>query len=77
MPFLEGQDPHHQNLLSRPSQPSRAWAALFHLSSPKDAFSLPFSLSSEGEGEGGWGQGRKKGRKLWVGEGTEVTTGGT
>ena len=37
---------------------------------------MPFpSMSSEGEGEGGWGRGRKNGRKLWVGEGTEVTTG--
>ena len=35
MPFLEGQDP-----LSRPSQPSPAWAALFHWPSPKGAFSL-------------------------------------
>lgn len=37
---------------------------------------MPFpSTSSKEEGEGGWGRGRKNGRKLWVGEGTEVTSG--
>lgn len=36
--------------------------------------SLPLK-SRDGEGEGGWGKGRKNRRKLWVGEGIEFSTG--
>lgn len=47
--------------------PRLAWAAPFHWSSWKDVM--------EGGEHRGWGKGRKGRRKLWVGEGTEFTTG--
>lgn len=45
-----------------------------------DFTGLPLKMSfplknRDGEGEGGWGKGRKSRRKLWVGKRIELTTG--